>query len=266
MNHSDRDRSRNLLDRREVRWSDVLAIAEVGSTAHGIALEGTDDLDLTVVRIEPWQELVTGSESRQSMMIRTQPDGVRSRMGDIDLQVYTARKFARLAIGGNPSILNVLYVPNYHHQSEGWKQLRLGLQRFTPSRRAGSAYLGYMRQQMERWQGLRGQKNVSRPELVEAYGFDTKYAAHIIRLGFQGATFMREARIPIPLPGDFAASIRALRTGALSEKEALDWAAGQEDDLHRAITESPLPQGPNVAATDELLAEVYWKRVGVNLQ
>lgn len=259
MKQSERSRVQDLLTRRDIEWRRVLAIAEVGSTAHGIALANTDDLDLTAVRLESWQELVTGSEGRQSLMIRTQPEGVRSRMGDIDLQVYTARKFARLALGGNPSILNVLYVPGYHHQSEGWKQLRLGLQRFTPSRRAGSAFLGYMRQQMERWQGLRGQRNVTRPELVEAYGFDTKYAAHIIRLGYQGATFMREARIPIPLPEEFAARIRDLRTGGLTEDEALAWASDQENELHQAITESPLPQGPNVAGVDNLLAEVYKK-------
>lgn len=263
MNQSERSRVQDLLTRRDVNWKNVLAIAEVGSTAHGIALEGTDDLDLTVIRMEEWQELITGSEGRQSMMIRTQPEGVRSRMGDIDLQVYTARKFARLALGGNPSILNVLYVPSYHHQNEGWKQLRLGLQRFAPSRRAGSAFLGYMRQQMERWQGYRGQRNVTRPELVEAYGFDTKYAAHIIRLGFQGRVFMEESRIPIPLPDDFAAEIRSLRTGGLTQDEALAWASRVENDLHEAIAVSKLPQGPNIAGADGLLAEVYANRLNV---
>lgn len=257
MKQSDRDRVQNLLKRREIEWANVLAIAEVGSTAHGISLEGTDDLDLTLVRIESFSELVTGSEGRQSMMIRTQPEGSRSRMGDIDLQVYTARKFARLALGGNPSILNVLYVPVYHHERQGWKKLRLGLQRYTPSKRAGNAFLGYMRQQMERWQGLRGQKNVTRPELVEAYGFDTKYAAHIVRLGYQGTVYMREARIPIPLPSDFAERIISLRTGGLNEVEALDWAREVENDLHSAIVESKLPDGPNVAGADLLLADLY---------
>ena len=257
MRQGDRDRIQNLLKRREVECGNILAIAEVGSTAHGIALEGTDDLDLTIVRVEPFPELVTGSESRQSMMIRTQPDGVRSRVGDIDLQVYTARKFARLALGGNPSILNVLYVPSYHHERQGWKQLRQGLQRYTPSKRAGNAFLGYMRQQMERWQGLRGQKNVTRPELVEAYGFDTKYAAHIVRLGYQGTVYMREGRIPIPLPTDFAERIKSLRTGGLNEIEALDWARQVEDELHSAIVDSKLPDGPNIAGADLLLVDSY---------
>jgi len=48
------------------------------------------------------------------------------------------------------------------------------------SKRAGRGYLGYLRGQKERLLGTRGQKRVNRPELVEAHGFDTKYAMHAL--------------------------------------------------------------------------------------
>lgn len=259
---TDRLRIQDLLSRRDIAWDTLLAIAEVGSTAHGISLEGTDDLDLTLIRIEPFDELVYGSESRQSMMIRTQLEGERSRVGDIDLQIYTARKFTRLACGGNPSILNVLYVPEYRHLAPwGWQEFRAGLRAYTPSIRAGSAFLGYMRQQMERWVGTRGQKNVNRPELVEAYGFDTKYAAHLIRLGYQGKIYMETGTIPIPLPKPMADAIKSLRTGGLTETEALKWARDIENELHEAIVISPLPQGPNIVGANRVLAELYFDRI-----
>jgi uncharacterized protein len=54
------------------------------------------------------------------------------------------------------------------------------------SRQAGRGYLGYLRGQKERLLGSRGQKNVNRPELVAAHGYDTKYAMHAARLGYQG--------------------------------------------------------------------------------
>ena len=54
------------------------------------------------------------------------------------------------------------------------------------SRRAGRGYLGYLHGQKERLLGARGQKRVNRPELVEAHGYDTKYAMHAARLGYQG--------------------------------------------------------------------------------
>lgn len=229
-----------LLDRRDVRPHNLLRIVEVGSTAHGISIQTAhDDLDYTVVRIEPFEELVLGPEDRQSMMIRTQPDGVRSRMGDIDLNVYTLRKFANLAAKGNPSILVALFSPRVWHSNGGDFET---LGRIVASQRAGNAFLGYMHQQIERWTGDRGQKGVQRPELVEAYGYDTKYAAHIIRLGHQGIEYMQTGKLTLPLPIDVADEIIKLRTGGYPEADALAWAADMESDLKLAIAKSPLPK------------------------
>ena len=74
---------------------------EAGSTAHDISV-GHEDLDFTVLRLEPFSELITGPSRRQSMMLRTKPEGVKSEPGDIDLQVYTLRRFVELAAGRKP--------------------------------------------------------------------------------------------------------------------------------------------------------------------
>ena len=42
-------------------------------------------------------------------ILRTQPMGARSGPGDVDLTVYGLRKFLRLALNGNPTILIPLY-------------------------------------------------------------------------------------------------------------------------------------------------------------
>jgi hypothetical protein len=248
-------RVRDLLTRRDVDWSNVLRVVEVGSTAHGISSPDTgDDLDYTVVRIEPFSELIVGSPKRQSMMIRTQPEGMRSRMGDIDLQVYTLRKFAFLASNGNPSILTAIFSPLVYRKSTiDFNELG----RMVTSKRAGAAFLGYMQQQIERWIGVRGQKNVNRPELVEAYGFDTKYAGHTIRLGHQGIEYMETGRFTLPIPEPLAKRIVDLRTGGLSEYEALEWAKETEDRLKAAIVDSSLPEHPAPRAVDRWLTNLY---------
>ena len=43
-----------------------------------------------------------------------QPGGLanRSGAGDLDVVIYSARKWARLALGGNPTVLLVLFVPD----------------------------------------------------------------------------------------------------------------------------------------------------------
>ncbi len=250
----------HLLLRRRILWANEVAmLVEVGSTVHGIAQEGRDDLDLTAVRFEPWVEFVTGPPRRQSMQIRTAEEGARSRPGDIDLNVYTLRKFVHLASKGNPSILTALYSPNASSLSNevfDWVDGN-ALRELIRSAKAGQAYLGYMRQQLERWQGKRGQKGVSRPELVEAYGYDTKYAGHIIRLGLQGTEYLETGDLTLPMPTEARRLVRKVRDGEFSESYALGIASRVKTLLKQAIEKTTLPPEPDLQKIAEWTAEQY---------
>jgi predicted nucleotidyltransferase len=236
---------------------------EAGSTAHAISI-GTDDLDFTVVRVEPFQELVVGYPRRQSMMLRTKPEGVRSEPGDIDLQVYTLRKFVNLAAAGNPSVLMILFAPTSYRLIDD--EFPAGeIAELTKSRRAAVAYRGYMEKQIERWTGSRGQKNVKRPELEKAHGYDTKYAAHTIRLGVQGIEYLSTGALTLPMPEAVATRIREVRGGNLPESEALDWARQLEAELEEAALSSELPERPDQGAIDSFLADFYARTCGVDL-
>jgi len=63
------------------------------------------------VYVEPPSYVLGVSEHRDDYIWRTQPEGVRSRHGDTDLVLYGLRKFLRLAIKGNPTVLLPLYAP-----------------------------------------------------------------------------------------------------------------------------------------------------------
>jgi predicted nucleotidyltransferase len=251
----------SLLEDAGIARETVLAIVEAGSTAHAISV-GTDDLDFTVVRVEPFPELVVGSPSRQSMMLRTKPEGVRSEPGDIDLQVYTLRKFVNLATAGNPSVLMILFAPPaYRLVDDGFPATEIA--DLTRSRRAAAAYRGYMERQIERWMGSRGQKNVQRPELEEVHGYDTKYAAHTIRLGVQGIEYLRTGALTLPMPEAVASRIRDVRGGRASEREALDWARQLKTELEGAAEASQLPERPDQLAIDWLVSDFYAARYAV---
>jgi hypothetical protein len=178
-------------------------------------------------------------------------------MGDIDLSVYTLRKFAFLATSGNPSILATLWSPNTYLVRDIWPQFCTAMRSYVPAVSAGQAFLGYMRQQMERWAGIRGQKNVTRPELVAKYGYDVKYAAQIIKLGQQGITFMETGIVEVPISEPTATEIKSLRTGGYTEAQALDWAEGIEARLKQAINKSMLPDRPNQIGIQHLVASTY---------
>jgi uncharacterized protein len=96
--------------------------------------------------------------------------------------VASARKWARLALAGNPTVLLVLFAPDHEvvFRDEAGAELAANAHRFV-SRLAASRYLGYLKGQKAAMTGQPG-AHTNRPELVAVHGYDTKYAMHALRL------------------------------------------------------------------------------------
>lgn len=171
----------------------------VGSGVHGTAVDAQDDRDEMGICIEP-PEYVCGLEAFDQYIFRTQPEGHRSGPGDVDLTIYSLRKWMRLAVQANPTVLLPLFV------SDGDVIVRTAfgdeLRSLAPSilsRRAGERFKGYLQSQRERLLFVRGGKHTNCPELIEIYGFDTKYAMHVVRLGVQGVELLATGSISLPI-------------------------------------------------------------------
>ena len=229
----------------------------VGSTIHGVELEGTDDRDEMGVCIEP-PEHVIGLQHFETWVYRTKPEGVRSEAGDLDLVVHSLRKFARLALKGNPTVLLLLYV------DPDDLLLRTavgdGLQTLAPafaSRQAGNSFLGYLTAQKQRLLGERGQLRVHRPDLFDEHGYDTKYAMHMLRLGYQGRELLETGRISLPMREHERQRVFAVRRGQVAFNDVLTEIGELERRLEDLLETSPLPPEPDRAAVDEFLVRAY---------
>jgi len=245
--------ARELLERSSIGWGKVCLVAESGSTIHGVSSDNSD-IDLTVVWTEDLRDLVLDHPRAGSRVIRTQPDGVRSGPGDIDMQVYSMRKFVGLAAAGNPSVLSVLFTPPEYELFDIFPSEELiGL---VVSQRAGAAYLGYFDGQLKRWREGTVSQRVNRPELVEKYLYDVKFAAHAIRLGIQGTEYLLTGRVTLPVPEPDRSRLVAIRSGQVQEEDALAWATEVREQLVAARAASTLPKHPDQTALDDFL--VRW--------
>src|SRR4051812_18716682 len=119
--------------------------AEVGSKVHGLNLEGLGDRDEMAVCIEPLREAMGVHAPFEQLVYRTaaeregRHDAV-SNPGDLDLTIYSLRKFCRLALKGNPTILTFFFVADAVRDARGAM-----LQELAPSfisKQAGKAFLG----------------------------------------------------------------------------------------------------------------------------
>lgn len=207
----------------------------VGSTAHGTGLDGHEDRDEMGIFIEPAAN-VCGMTSLDHVIWRSQPDGVRSGPGDLDLTLYSLRKFCRLATHGNPSVLVLLWLPDYLKLSPLGQRL-LDIRDAFVSKEAGERFLGYLLSQKAALKGERNKK-VIRPELVERFGFDTKFAMHALRLGLQGIEYLTDGRITMPVPEPQRAILRGVRQGNVTLSGALTLIEDAEQRLRCVVNKT----------------------------
>jgi hypothetical protein len=171
---------------------------------------------------------------------------------------YSLRKWLRLALSGNPTVLLLLFSPpeSLLICTERGASLR-SLAPAIVSRKAGPRFVGYMRTQKERLIGARGQRRVNRPELLEAHGFDTKYAMHVARLGLQGIELLSTGRLTLPMAEPDRSRVMAIRKGDVPLEEALTEIDKIEHQLHEAVEASPLRAEPDYERVDAFLVDSY---------
>lgn len=240
-----------------IAYSGELLRVQVGSGLHGTNVEDQDDRDEMGVCVEP-PDCVVGLNKFEQYQFRTQPEGARSGPGDLDLTIYSLRKWTRLAAAGNPTVLMLMFAP----ESE-WCVVRnpyaQELQVMAPyfaSKQAGARFLGYLQSQKARILGLTSRRT-NRPELVDKYGFDTKFAYHAVRLGWQGIEYMDTGRITLPMRKHDREYLVAMRTGALTRDEVLATINETEAALIDAIERSRLPESPNREVINSWLFSTY---------
>lgn len=205
--------------------SGMILLVEVGSTAHGTGIPGGEDHDETAVVIEAPERVFGLRGELKNKMERTQPEGSRSGPGDVDRQIYSLRKFLKLCVDGNPSIQLVMYAPVLEATPLG-----LELRELAPhfiGRHIIPRYRGYMKGQVMRMQGLKASGHGKRgggkrEELIAEHGYDTKYAMHAARLGFQCFELMTQGGLELPITGEPGEWLRAVRRG---EVQYDDWLA-----------------------------------------
>lgn len=256
---------------REIAQRGLKLLVQVGSGVHGTSITGQDDRDEMGFCIEP-QEYVIGLARITAPGGRTlpfdqyerhtawdRPGGIRNRSGagDLDVIVYSLRKWARLAADGNPTVLLPIFVPAEEIVvgSPVADEVRANAHRFA-SKRSIRRFLGYLESQLGAMNGTRS-RHTNRPELVAVHGYDTKFAMHAARLGVQGLEFARTGRITLPIPEPHRTLLRAIRSGEVPLAETLRVINELRDELIAELDHDRLPDEPDRGWIDAWLIDAY---------
>lgn len=228
----------------EVALGGEILRSVVGSGVHGIAIAGTDDHDEMGVYIEPPEYVLGVEKQREDYVWRTQPEGVRSGHGDTDLILYSLRKYLRLAIKGNPTVMLPLFAPaeSLIVVTPLGEELRAMRAAFL-SQQAVERFLGYMQSQHERMLGLSRRNFPNRPELIARHGWDTKYGSHALRLAYQGLQIAEHGVLTLPLPVVQRERVLAVKRGEVPRDEVSAEISRLEAAVRQLLDEggTPLP-------------------------
>lgn len=228
-----------------------------GSQLHGAKINSTDDTDWYGVFIEPAEKMI-GLDRDEFFVFTTGGKEGGNGPQDVDVCLYSLRKWAGMAAKGNPSALHFLFAsPQF--STKWWKRISDSAEVFA-SKKHLNPFVKFADDQMDRLCGRKGQKNVHRAEIEKTHGYDTKYAMHVIRLYLEALEYMQTARITLPNPRvDLLIDIRKGKY-KLTDIEKM----GREMHAQAVSAQeiSKLPETPNLPAISELITKVYlefWK-------
>lgn len=242
------------------RPANTILECAVGSRAYGTSTDSSDN-DIRGVRVESLHEAFGLHSNFEQYEYRTATERTGntnepSQDGDFDVTIYGLRKFLRLALRGNPSVIELFFL-------KGVLDARGGqLQELAPlivSQHAGNAYLGYLIAQKQRLLGERGQMRTTRTELIEKFGYDTKYAAQALRLGYQGIELLTTGRLVMPLEGEIRQELVDVRNGLIPFNDVLSHLGVVERRLKDLTDDRDcvIRKTPDVVAVDVWMQRIY---------
>jgi predicted nucleotidyltransferase len=173
----------------------------------------------------------------------------RNAKGDIDYTVYSLPKIITLLGANNPNIIEFLYVPlhcilvedKYAEELINNKDLFL-------SKKAYHTFKGYAYAQRHKLE-IKKDNMTGRTELVEKFGYDTKFAGHLIRLLLEGLEILIEKNLTFPLSQNNL--IRDIKIG----KYDLNWVLNKAEELEKLIDEAYIKS--------DLQKEAKWNKINL---
>lgn len=150
----------------------------------------------------------------------------------------TDRKMSQSELGATQKLIDE-GVP----LAEGVMQLFSKEQQFQSAKREWDHY--------QKWKRTRNEK---RAKLEAEFGYDTKHAMHLVRLMRMCREILGEGKVYVRRPD--ADELLAIRKGAWTYDELIEWADKQDAEMAALYEASELPHKPRVNEIDTLCQEL----------
>ena len=222
-----------------------------GSEAHGTYIpstdpNGIDDRDLLGICVPPRPYLLG---------LRTW-DHAESIKGVWDVVLYDLRKFVGLLLKQNPNVLSALWLEeeDYLHVTAVGRALIQSREIFCAREPAYRCFVGYAHDQLRKMTrgAFNGYMGAKRKALVEKWGYDTKNAAHLVRLLHMGEEYLLTGQLQVRRTHDVD-MIKSIKRGEWRLEQVQTYAAEKMRALADAKSKSVLPEYIDEEAVEGLM-------------
>jgi len=188
-------------------------------------------------RFEQWQQHHVKDESARK---------------EYDFSVYNIVKYFHLCMENNPNMVDSLFTPRrcVLHTTQIGERVREHRKLFL-HRGAFPKFKGYAYAQMNAI-GKRNTTNPKRMELVEKFGYDTKFAYHVVRLANECEQILDLHDLDLEANRE---QLKSIRRGEWTLDELKDWFTKKEKHLEDLNAKSTLRNRPDEEAIKALLLE-----------
>jgi uncharacterized protein len=186
------------------------------------------------------------------------PDARAGKGLEYDVTIYSIVRYFQLCMENNPNLIDSLFTARecVLFSSRVGERVRERRQLFL-HRGCWHKFKGYAYQQLHRMHNK--EKEGARAAIIAKYGYDVKYASHVVRLINEVEQILTEGDLDLRRS---SAQQRDIRRGNGTEQQVRDWFSQREMSLQTIYENSKLPYAPDENAIKALLLECLEEHYG----
>lgn len=226
-----------------------------GSVAYGVSND-TSDMDVVGFCIPSRDYIfphlrgeIAGFSTKGQNFEQFQQHRIKDHPKEYDLAIYNITKFFRLCMENNPNMVDVLFVPRRCVlYSTGVGELVRENRKLFLSKSCWPKFKGYAFSQMHK---MKTKKPIgTRVDTVEEFGFDVKFAYHVVRLLDEVEQILTTGDLDLEKNNE---QLKAIRRGDWTIEQVQDHFATKEKMLEKVYADSTLPWKADEDAIKALL-------------
>ena len=212
----------------------LVLLVQSGSRAYGIDQAGSDD-DYLGVFVSPLARFVSIDGPGPDTFAGNDPDFTLHEIG----------KFCRLALKGNPAILETLWNPNVL-VCDAWGRELISIRAKCLHRGSLTVYVEYAQSQLK--------KMVKGSGLHSKGGsYNGKFGAHLVRLLHSGIHLAETGEVQVRIPPAQAESLMEIRAAKRSMQAVMEMSRPLLEELRRLSESNTFPERPDEEAFNDLV-------------